>query len=101
MQSPRCRTWQNYKASSVKYFIFPELGLYCATINSQLTCKQSPQQLLSLFQHTKPPYHLPPVLMAMTASQDPVQSTPQLAHFNTDSKKFLINSGASVHMWNK
>ena len=56
---------------------------------------------MSLFTPTKPPFSPPTVPVAMTAGHELTRSTPQQALFDMDSKKFLIDSGASVHMWSK
>ena len=37
----------------------------------------------------------------MHSAQESTQPGPQHTLFDTDSHKFLINSGASMHMWNQ
>ena len=62
------------------------------TQKSAAARKRSPQAMLPLFK----PAFLPVLGMA---SPQHSSDNPHQIQFDSDSQKFLINSGASIHMW--
>ena len=74
------------------YFYLSILLMFITTQKSSSAKKRSPQTLLPLFK----PKVLP--VLGMVSPQQP-SDNPHQTQFDSDSQKFLINSGASVHMW--
>ena len=96
IQAPWCLTWSYQHKSSPSFFIINGLDCCITTINSNLTCGRTPKALLSFLWPTKP--HISK--MAMNSVKDLARETPLQPVFNTDARKFLIDSGASTHLWN-
>ena len=99
IQSPRRPTWTNRQDRRAKFFFLPGVDWCITTVNSSLTRKRVPKALLPFFCPTKPPIN-EPTNQCMTSMQDS-PSTPRQIKFDTDSQKFLIDSGASAHLWNR
>ena len=98
IQSPRRPTWTTRRVWNPKYFILLEVDWCVTTVNSSLTRRRVPKALLPFFCPTKPP---------MSALAKPCMASMQETHralhqikFHMDSQKFLIDSGASAHLWN-
>ena len=69
------------------------------TINSSLTRRRIPKSLLPFFCPMKPP-----ISELTNPCMASIQDSPHAPHqikFDTDSQKFLIDSGASAHLWNR
>ena len=99
IQSPRRPTWTIRRVRNPNYFILPGVDWCITTVNSALTRRRVPKSLLPFFCPTKPPISAltNPCMMSM-------QDSPRAPHqikFDTDSQKFLIDSGASAHLWNR
>ena len=99
IQSPRRPTWTNRRDRRAKFFFFPGVDWCITTVNSSLTRKRVPKALLPFFCPTKPPIN-ELTNQCMTSMQDSA-SAPRQIKFDTDSQKFLIDSGASAHIWNR
>ena len=99
IQSPRRPTWTNRRVQNPKFFVLPGVDWCVTTINSSLTCRQVPKALLPFFCPTKPPISelSNPCMASMQASDH----APHQIKFDMDSQKFLIDSGASAHIWNR
>ena len=99
IQSPRRPTWTNRRVRHTKFFFLPGVDWCITTVNSSLTRRRVPKALLSFFCPTKPPIidFTNPCMMSMRDSP----SAPRQIKFDTDSQKFLIDSGASAHLWNR
>ena len=99
IQSPRRPTWTLRRVRNPKFFILPEVDWCITTVDSSLTRRRVPKSLLPFFCPTKPPIsNLTKPCMAS------VRDSPRAPHhikFDTDSQKFLIDSGASAHLWNR
>ena len=95
IQSPRCPTWTLRQVRNPKFFVLPGVDWCITTVNSSLTCRRIPKSLLP----TKLPISdLTNLCMAS------VRDSPRVPHqikFDTDSQKFLIDSGASAYLWNQ
>ena len=81
-----------------EFFLLPGVDWCITTINSSLTRRHVPKSLLPFFCPTKPPIALSNPCMA---SMQDSPSAPHQIKFDTDSQKFLIDSGASAHLWNR
>ena len=99
IQSPRRPTWTTRRDRRAKFFFLPGIDWCITTINSSLTRKRVPKALLPFFCPTKPPIN-EPTNQCMTSMHDSA-SAPRQIKFDTDSQKFLIDSGASAHLWNR
>ena len=86
------------KNSHVKYSYFFNWDCCITTVTTQLTQGRHARTLFCLFGPSKPPFSPPQV---MTLVKQGTLQPPQQAIFNLDSNKFLINSGASMHMWHR
>ena len=99
IQSPRRPTWTNRWVQNPKFFVLPGVDWCVTTINSSLTRRRVPKALLPFFCPTKPPIsELSNLCMASVQASD---HAPHQIKFDTDSQKFLIDSGASAHIWNR
>ena len=79
-----------------KFFVLPGADWCITTINSSLTRRHVPKALLPFFCPTKPPIsELSNPCMASVQASD---HAPHQIKFDTDSQKFLIDSGASAHI---
>ena len=99
IQSPRRHTWTNTRVRHPKFFFLQGVDWCVTTVNSSLTRRSVPKALLSFFCPTKPPID-ELTNHCMTSMQDS-SSAPRQIKFDTDSQKFLIDSGASAHLWNR
>ena len=99
IESPRRPTWTNRRVRHPKFFFLPGVDWCVTTVNSSLTRRRVPKALLSFFCPTKPPIS-ELTNPCMTSVQDS-PSAPRQIKFDTDSQKFLIDSGASAHLWNR
>ena len=99
IQSPRRPTWTNRRVRNPQFFALPGVDWCVTTINSSLTRRRVPKALLAFFCPTKPPISelSNPCMASMQASDH----APHQIKFDTDSQKFLIDSGASAHIWNR
>ena len=97
IQSPRRPTCTTRRVWSPKFFILPGVD-WCVTINSSLTCHHIPKPLLPFFCPSKPPFSAS--TNACMVSVQETHHSPHQIKVNTDSQKFLIDSGASAHLWN-
>ena len=98
IQSPRRPTWTNRRVHNPKFFVLPGVDWCVTTVNSSLTCRRVPKALLPFLCPTKPPIsELSNPCMASVQASDHV---PHQIKFDMDSQKFLIDSGASAHIWN-
>ena len=98
IQSPRRPTWTNRRVHNPKFFALPGVYWCLTTINSSLTRRRVPKALLPFFCPTKPPISgLSNLCMASVQASD---HAPHQIKFDMDSQKFLIDSGASAHIWN-
>ena len=83
-----------------KFFLLPGVDWCITTVNSSLMRRRVPKALLSFFCPTKPLIVdlTNPCMMSMRDSL----SAPRQIKFDTDSQKFLIDSGAYAHQfWNR
>ena len=99
IQSPRRPTWTNRRVRNSKFFFLPGVDWCITTVNSLLTCRRVHKSLLPFFSPTKPPI-TELTNPCMTSMQDS-PSAPRQIKFDTDSQKFLIDLGASTHLWNR
>ena len=99
IQSPRRPTWTNRRERCAKFSFLPGVDWCITTVNSSLTRIRVPKALLPFFCPTKPPIN-ELTNQCMTSMQDSA-SAPRQIKFDTDSQKFLIDSGASAHLWNR
>ena len=99
IQSPRRPTWTNRRVRNPHFFAIPGVDWCVTTINSLLTRRHVPKALLAFFCPTKPPIRelSNPCMVSVQASDH----APHQIKFDTDSQKFLIDSGASAHIWNR
>ena len=98
IQSPRRPTWTNRRVHNSKFFVLPGVDWCVTTINSSLTRRRVPKALFPFFCPTKPPIsELSNPCMASVQASD---HAPHQIKLDTDSQKFLIDSGASAHIWN-
>ena len=99
IQSPRRPTWTNRRVRNPKFFVLPRVDWCGTTINSSLTRRHVPKALLPFFCPMKPPIsELSNPCMASVQASD---HTPHQIKFDMDLQKFLIDSGASAHIWNR
>ena len=99
LQSPRRPTWTNRRAQRAKFFFLPGVDWCITTVNSSLTRRRVLKALLPFFCPTKPPISkLSHPCMASVQAPD---HAPHQIKFDMDSPKFLIDSGASAHIWNR
>ena len=89
----------NRRVRHPKFFFLQGVDWCVTTVNSSLTHRRVPKALLSFFCPTKPPID-ELTNHCMTSMQDS-SSAPHQIKFDTDSQKFLIDSGASAHLWNR
>ena len=96
IQSPRRPTWTNRRVRNPKFFFLPGVDWCVTTVNSSLTRRRVTKSLLPFFCPTKQPISelTNPCMMSMQDSP----SAPRQIKFDTDSQKFLIDSGASAHL---
>ena len=95
---PIAKTWTNRRVHNPKFFALPGVYWCLTTINSSLTRRRVPKALLPFFCPTKPPISgLSNPCMASVQASD---HAPHQIKFDMDSQKFLIDSGASAHIWN-
>ena len=99
IQSPRRPTWTNRRVRNPKFFFLPGVDWCVTTVNSSLTRRRVPKSLLPFFCPTKPP--ISELTNLCMASMQDSPSAPHQIKFDTDSQKFLIDSGASAHLWNR
>ena len=97
IQAPWHLTWSYQRKSSPSFFVIDGLDCCIITINSNHTWGRTPRALCSFLWPTKPPISK----MAMNSVKDLVRQTPLQPVFDTDAHKFLIDSGASTHLWNR
>ena len=97
IQAPWRLTWSHQRKSSPSFFIINGLDCCITTINSNLTRGRTPKALQSFLWPTKPPISK----LAMNSVKDLARETPFQPVFDTNARKFLIDSGASTHMWNR
>ena len=98
IQLPRRPTWTNKRARNPKFFFLPGVDWCVTTINSSLTRQRVPKSLLPFFCPMKPP--ISDLTNLCMASMQDSPHAPHHIKFDTDSQKFLIDSGASAHLWN-
>ena len=98
IQSPRRSTWTTRRVSNPKYFILLGVDWCVATVNSSLTRRRIPKALLPFFCPTKLPMRA--LANPCMASMQESHRSPHQINFDTDSQKFLIDSGVSAHLWN-
>ena len=96
IQEPWRLTWSYQRKSSPSFFIINGLDCCITTINSNLTRGRTPKALQSFLWPTKPPISI----LAMNSVKDLARETPFQPVFDTNSCKFLIDSGVSTHLWN-
>ena len=82
-----------------KFFLLPGVDWCITTVNSSLMRRRVPKALLSFFCPTKPP--IVDLTNPCMASVQAADHAPHQIKFDTDSQKFLIDSGASAHIWNR
>ena len=99
IQSPRRPTWTIRRVRNPKYFILLVVDWCVTTVNSTLTHRRVPKSLLPFFCPMKPPIS-DLTNLCMASMQDSTRAPHQIK-FDTDSQKFLIDSGASAHLWNR
>ena len=80
--------------SSPSFFVINGLDCCITTINSNLTRGRTPKALRSLLWPTKPPI----LKLSMNSVKELAREVPLQPVFNTDARKFLIDSGASTHL---
>ena len=97
IQAPWRLTWSYQHKSSPSFFVIDGLDWCITTINSNLTWGRTPKALHSFLWPTKPPISK----MAMNSVKDLARETPLQPVFDTDAHKFLIDSGASTHLWSR
>ena len=88
-QAPWRINWTPQVNSLLKSFFLEGVECCFTSINQPLTHKQRSKDLLKFYMHH-----------AMHSTQEATHPVPQQTLFNTDAVKFLIDSGASTHMWN-
>ena len=98
IQSPRHPTWTNKRVQNPQFFALQGVDWCVTTINSSLTRRRVPKALLPFFCPTKPP--ISELSNPCIASVQASDHAPHQIKFDTDSQKFLIDSGASAHIWN-
>ena len=99
IQSPRRPTWTIRRGRNPKYFILPGVDWCVTTVNSALTHRRAPKSLLPFFCPMKPA--ISTLTNPYMASMQDFPCAPHQIKFDTDSQKFLIDSGASAHLWNR
>ena len=97
IQAPWRLTWSYQRKSSPSFFVINGLDCCITMVNSNLTRGRTPKALRSFLWPTKPPISK----MAMNSVKDRARETPLQPVFNTDAHKFLIDSGASTHLWKR
>ena len=98
IQSPRRPSWTNRWVRNPKFFFLQGVDWCVTTVNSLLTRRRIPKSLLPFFCPMKSPIS-EPTNPCMTSMEDS-PSAPCQIKFNSDSQKFLIDSGSSTHLWN-
>ena len=99
IQSPRRPTWTNRRVRNPQFFALPGVDWCVTTINSSLTRRRVPKALLAFFCPTKPP--ISELSNPRMASMQASDYAPHQIKFDMDSQTFLIDSGASAHIWNR
>ena len=97
IQAPWCLIWNCQRKSSPSFFVINGLDCCITTIDSNLTRGRMPKALHSLLWPTKPPISN----FSMNSVQELAREVPLQPVFDTDARKFLIDSGASTHLWNR
>ena len=97
IQAPWHPTWSYQRISSPSFFVINGLDCCITTINSNLTQGRTPKALQSFLWPTK----LPISKMAMNSVKELAREAPLQPVFDTDARKFLIDSGTSTHLWNR
>ena len=97
IQAPWRLTWSYQRKSSLTFFIINGLDCCITMINSNLTRGRTTKALRSFLWPTKPPISK----LAMNSVKDLARETPFQPVFDTNARKFLIDSGASTRMWNR
>ena len=90
-------TWSYQRKSSPSFFIINGLDCCITMINSNLTRGRTPKALRSFLWPSKPPISK----LAMNSVKDLAREVPFQPVFDTNARKFLIDSGASTHLWNR
>ena len=98
IQSLRRSTWAIRWVWNPKFFILPGIDWCVTTVNSSLTRRHIPKALLPFFCPTKP--RMSALAKPCMASMQESHHSPHQIKFDTDSQKFLIDFGASAHLWN-
>ena len=96
IQSPRRPTWTTRRVWNPKFFILP--GVDWCGVNSSLTRRRIPKALLPFFCPTK--LLMSALTKSCMASMQEMHHSPHQIKFDMDLQKFLIDSGASAHLWN-
>ena len=97
IQAPWRLVWNCQRKSCPSFFVINGLDCCITTINSNLTRGRTPKALRSLLWPTKPP--IPK--LSMNSIKELAREVPLQHVFDTDARKFLIDSGASTHLWNR
>ena len=97
IQAPWRLIWNCQRKSSRSFFIINGLDCCITMINSSLTRGRTPKALRSLLWPTKPPI----LKLSMNSVKELACEVPLQPVFDTDARKFLIDSGASTHLWNR
>ena len=98
-QSPRRPTWTTRRVWNPKYFILPGVDWCITTVNSSITRRRIPKAHLPFFCPTKPP--MSTLANPCMVSMQETHRAPHQIKFDTDSQKFLIDSGVSAHLRNR
>ena len=99
IQSPRRPTWTIRRVRNPQFFALRGVDWCITTMNSSLTRCHVPKALLAFFCPTKPP--ISELSNPCMASVQASNHAPHQIKFDTDSQKFLIDSGASAHISNR
>ena len=99
IQSPGRPTWTIRRVRHPKLFLLPGVDWCITTINSSLTRRRVPKSLLPFFCTTKLP--ISEFTNPCMASMKDSPRAPHQIKFDTDSQKFLIDSGTSAHLQNR
>ena len=99
IQWSRRPTWTIRQVRNPKFFILPGVDWCVTTVNYSLTRCRVPKSLLPFFCPPKLP--ISEVANPCMASMKDSLHAPNQIKFDTDSQKFLIDSGATAHLWNR
>ena len=94
IQSSRRPTWTSRRLWNPKFFNLPGVDWCVTTVSFLLTRHRISKALLPFFSPTKSPMSAP--TKACMASMQEMHHSPHQIKFDTDSQKFLIDSGASA-----